>query len=81
MPETLEIVEDKLLSDMGQVWRERGDNEYYDQYGFVIYKVGNQYHLYRHNQRLGGEVNKLHTAKLLSKIWLNDAVLYKKVGI
>lgn len=79
MPEPVEVTEVKLLGDIGQKWQGRFANtEYHDQFGFSIYKTGIRWELY-HNGNLLGKVNKLHTAKMLSRIWLNDAVIYKRL--
>lgn len=78
MPESAQVTERKLISDMGQKWTSNWDKtEHYDQFGFKIFKCGNKFHLYRKNEKIG-EVNKLHSAKFLSRIWLNDAILYSK---
>jgi hypothetical protein len=77
MPESIEIIERKLKSDIDQRWMANTDKTIYrDQYGSEIHLLRETYVLYRKHEKIC-EVNKLHTAKLISTIILNDIVHYK----
>jgi hypothetical protein len=80
MANTVSDIEKKLQSGIDQRWMMNSDKTIYrDQYGNEIHALRETYVLYRKHEKII-EVNKLHTAKLISTIILNDIVHYKTVG-
>jgi hypothetical protein len=74
---SIEQIEKKLKADIDQRWQESWDKTVSrDQYGNEIHKLQNTYVLYRKQEKIA-EVNRLHTAKMISTIILNDIVHYK----
>lgn len=77
MAESISIVEKKLQADFDQRWMMNSDKTIYrDQYGNEIHALRETYILYRKHEKIC-EVHRLHTAKLISTILLNDIVHYK----
>lgn len=77
MPDSVPVVEKKLQSDIDQRWMENTDKTISrDQYGNEIHRLRKTYVLYRMHEKVC-EVHRLHTAKLISTILLNDIVHYK----
>lgn len=65
------------MADIDQRWIDNTDKTIHrDQYGNEIHKLRDTYVLYRKHEKII-EVNKLHTAKMISTIILNDIVHYK----
>lgn len=80
MANSVADIETKLKSGIDQRWLCNEDNDRHkDRYGNEIYKTGGKYILYRKQVKIV-EVNRLHTAKLISTILLNDVILYKDLG-
>lgn len=76
---SIENIEKKLKADLDQRWMANENSSVHrDQYGNEIHKVKDTYILYRKQVKII-EVNRLHTAKLLSAIILNDIVHYKSL--
>lgn len=76
---SVENIEKKLKADLDQRWMmNEGSTIHRDQYGNEIHKVKDTYILYRKKVKII-EVNRLHTAKLLSTIIMNDIVHYKSL--
>lgn len=77
MPESIEKTEQKLKANIDQRWMDNTDKTIHrDQYGNEIHKLRKTYVLYRKQEKII-EVHRLHTAKLISAIILNDIVHYK----
>lgn len=77
MSNSIESIERKLKSDFDQHWSHNTDKTIArDQYGNEIHRLRKTYVLYHKHQKVI-EVHKLHTAKLISTIILNDIVHYK----
>lgn len=77
MPESIEKTEQKLKANIDQRWMDNTDKTIHrDQYGNEIHKLRKTYVLYRKHEKII-EVHRLHTAKLISTIILNDIVHYK----
>jgi hypothetical protein len=75
-----ETIEQKLKGDIDQHWRENGDHTIFrDQYGNEIHKLRDTYILYRKQEKIV-EVNRFHTAKLISAILVNDIIHYKDIS-
>lgn len=75
--DSFETIERKLKSDLGQNWRENTDKTIHrDQFGNEIHKLMDTYVLY-HKQEKIAEVNRLHTAKVISMVLLNDIIHFK----
>lgn len=80
MGNSIERIEQKLKGDLGQNWKDADNHTIYrDQFGNEIHKTRNGYILYRKQEKII-EVNKLHTAKLISQIIVNDTIHYKDLG-
>lgn len=79
MPDSVPIVEKKLRSDIDQRWIANAEKTIYrDQYGSEIHALKETYVLYRKQEKIC-EVHRLHTAKLISQVILNDIVHYKSL--
>lgn len=78
-PTSVENIEKNLKADLDQHWMMNESSTIHrDQYGNEIHKVKDSYILYRKQVKII-EVHRLHTAKLISQIILNDIVHYKNL--
>lgn len=76
---SIENIEKNLKGDLDQRWlANENSSMHHDQYGNEIHKVKDSYILYRKQVKII-EVHRLHTAKLLSTIIMNDIVHYKNL--
>jgi hypothetical protein len=74
---SVENIEKKLKGDLDQRWlMNENSTMHRDQFGNEIHKTGKTYILYCKQVKVC-EVHRLHTAKLISTILLNDIVHYK----
>jgi hypothetical protein len=73
-------IEHKLKDSIDQQWKVSYDRTIHrDQYGNEIHKIATGYILYRKQSKII-EVNRLHTAKLISNIIVNDIIHFKKLS-